>query len=81
MTFGKMDDPVEASFEAWQPDSTNLGERLSNLALSLTGIKFVPAKLFQILRDQFAPWVKVSKDRVSIYRSTLRIAAHGIRNK
>jgi hypothetical protein len=53
MTSGKMDDPVEASFEAWQPDSTNLGERLSNLALSFTGIKFPPAKLFQILKDQF----------------------------
>src|SRR5260370_13711064 len=54
MTSGKMDDAVEASFEAWQPDSTNLGERLSNLALTFTGIKFIPAKLFQILRDQFA---------------------------
>jgi hypothetical protein len=49
-----MDDPVEASFEAWQADPTNLGERLSNLALSFIGIKFVPAKLFQILKDQFA---------------------------
>jgi hypothetical protein len=54
MTSGKMDDPVEASFEGWPPDSTNLGERFSNLALSLIGIKFVPAKLFQILKDQFA---------------------------
>jgi hypothetical protein len=27
MTSGKMDDPVEASFEAWQPASPNLGER------------------------------------------------------
>src|ERR1700720_872883 len=55
MTSGKIDDPVEASFEGWQPDSTNLGDRLSNLALSLTGVKFVPLKIFQILRDQFAP--------------------------
>jgi hypothetical protein len=54
MTSGKMDDPVEASFEAWQSDSTNLGDRLSNLATSFIGIKFVPAKLFQILKDQFA---------------------------
>lgn len=53
MTSGKMHDPVEASFEAWQPDSTNLGERLSSLALTIAGIKFVPAKLWQILRDQF----------------------------
>jgi hypothetical protein len=55
MSLGKLDDPVEASFQAWQPDSSNLGERLSNLALSFTGINFVPAKLFQIIKDQFAP--------------------------
>ena len=54
MTSGKIDDPVEASFEAWQPDSPNLGERLSNLAQSFGGVKFVPLKLFQILKDQFA---------------------------
>lgn len=48
-----MDDPVEASFEAWQPPSTNFGERLTKLALSFAGIKFVSAKLFQILKDQF----------------------------
>ena len=53
MTSGKMNDPVEASFEAWQPEAANLGERLSNLALSFGGIKFVSAKLLQILRDQF----------------------------
>jgi len=51
---GKIDDPVEASFEAWQPDSSDLGARLSALALSFSGIGFVPAKLFQILKDQFA---------------------------
>ncbi len=55
MTPGKIDDPVEASFGAWQPDSTNLDDRASNLALSLAAIKFPPAKLYQILRDQFAP--------------------------
>ncbi len=53
MTPRKMDDPVEASFEAWQPDSPNSGERLSSLALTIAGIKFVPAKLWQILKDQW----------------------------
>lgn len=53
MTSGKIDDPVEASFAAWPADSPNFGERLSNLALSFSGIKFVSAKLFQIFRDQF----------------------------
>ncbi len=53
MTPGKIDNPVEASFEAWQPDSPNSSERLSNLALTIAGIKFVPAKLWQILKDQW----------------------------
>ena len=51
MTSGKMDDPVEASFEAWPPDSTNSGDSLLNLALSFT--EFGPAKFVQILKDQF----------------------------
>jgi hypothetical protein len=51
---GKIDDPVKASFEAWPADSPNLGERLSNLALIVSGITFLPAKLFQILKDQLA---------------------------
>jgi hypothetical protein len=55
MTSRKIDDPVEASFEAWPPDSPNFGERASNLALSFIGMKFAPAKLYQILRDQFSP--------------------------
>jgi hypothetical protein len=50
----KIDDPVETSFEAWGPDSPNLGDRLVNLALTFAGFTFVPAKLFQILKDQFA---------------------------
>src|SRR5271156_6784563 len=54
MTSRKLDDPVEASFEAWQPDSPDLGGRLSNLALSFAGFKFVPANLIQIFKDQFA---------------------------
>src|ERR1700688_2518459 len=54
MTSGKIDDPIEASFEAWPPDSPNLGERLSALALRFTGSDFFPAKLLQMLKDQFA---------------------------
>jgi hypothetical protein len=54
MTSRKIDDPVEASFDAWPSDAPDLGERLSGLALSFTGIKFGPAQLFQILKDQFS---------------------------
>jgi hypothetical protein len=32
--FGKIDNPVEASFEAWQEESEDLGKEFSNLALA-----------------------------------------------
>jgi hypothetical protein len=52
--FGKIDDPVEASFEAWPEESRGLGEKASDLALSFSGLKFPPAKVLKILKDQFA---------------------------
>jgi hypothetical protein len=79
MTSGKMDDPVEASFEAWQPDSTNLGERLSNLALTFTGINFLPAKLFQILRDQFAPGSRFQ--RIEYLFDGIRLGFRSVRSE
>ena len=51
---GKIGDVVEASFEAWPTDSPDLGSQAEKLALSFVGISFGPAKVFQILKDQFA---------------------------
>ena len=79
MTSGKMSDPVEASFEAWQPDSPNLGERLSNLALSFIGIKFFPAKLWQILRDQFDKWSRF--ERIEYLFTGLRLGFQRVQSE
>ncbi len=51
---GKIDDPVDASFEAWPEDSGDLGKKASDLALSIGGLAFTPAKIVKILIDQFA---------------------------
>lgn len=52
--FGKIDDPVDASFEAWPEETGDLGKKASELALSIGGLGFTPAKVFKILKDQFA---------------------------
>jgi hypothetical protein len=79
MTSGKIDDPVEASFEAWPPDSSDLGERVSNLALSFTGIKFVPAKVFQILKDQFANGSRFQ--RIEYLFVAIRLGFQGVQSE
>jgi hypothetical protein len=52
--FGKIDNPVEASFEAWPEEPAGLGKKCSDLALAFEGLALTPAKVWQILRDQFA---------------------------
>jgi hypothetical protein len=54
MDFGKVDDTVEASFEAWPEEQDDLGKKLGELALSLSGLVFLPAKVLKILKDQFS---------------------------
>src|SRR6266481_2224191 len=51
---GKIDDPVDASFEAWPADSGDFGKKASDLALTFTGLQFTPARIVKILRDQFS---------------------------
>lgn len=75
----KIDNPVEASFEAWPPDSPNLGERFSNLALSFVGIKFVTAKLFQILKDQFANGSRFQ--RIEYLFQAVRLGFHAMQTE
>jgi hypothetical protein len=52
--FGKIDDPVEASFEAWPEEPRDLGKQCSDLALAFEGFALTPAKILKILMDQFA---------------------------
>jgi hypothetical protein len=51
---GKIDDPVDASFEAWPEEPGGLGKKANELALSFSGLVFPPAKVWKILKDQFA---------------------------
>ena len=51
---GKIDDPVDASFEAWPEESGDLGKKFGELALTFGGLTWTPAKVLKILKDQFA---------------------------
>jgi hypothetical protein len=52
--FGKIDNPVDASFEAWPEEPGGLGKKFGEIALAFEGFAFPPAKLWKILKDQFA---------------------------
>jgi hypothetical protein len=52
--FGKIDNPVDASFEAWPEEPGGLGKKANDLALSFGGLMFPPARIWKILKDQFA---------------------------
>jgi hypothetical protein len=61
MSPGKIDDPVEASFEAWPEETENLGRKCGELALTFEGFSFTPAAVAKILRDQFATPKRVAR--------------------
>jgi hypothetical protein len=49
----KIDDPIDASFEAFPEEPEGLGGKFAELALSFTGLAFPPAAVLKILTDQF----------------------------
>jgi hypothetical protein len=71
MTFGRIDDVVDASFDAWPDEPAGLGKKLGELALSLTGVSFPAARVLKILKDQFSPDSRF--ERVSYLIEALRL--------
>ncbi|GEM_PF-2770901 len=51
---GKIDNPVDAAFEAWPADPENIGDKVRELALAFGGLFFPPLDAFKILMDQFS---------------------------
>jgi hypothetical protein len=52
--FGKIDDPVDASYSAWPEEPGGIAQKSTELSLTFGGLAFGPAKVLKILRDQFA---------------------------
>jgi hypothetical protein len=51
---GKIDDPIDASFEAFPGEPNEWSGKLSELALTFTGVAFPPAAILKIFTDQFS---------------------------
>jgi hypothetical protein len=52
---GKIDDPIDTSFDAYPEEPEGLGEKFAKLALSVSSLIFPPAAILKILTDQFLP--------------------------
>jgi hypothetical protein len=50
---GRIDDPIDAAFDAFPDEPEGLGRKFAELALSLFGVVFPPATIAKILNDQF----------------------------
>jgi hypothetical protein len=58
---GKIDDPIEASEDAWPDEPEGLGKKFADLALSFLGLVLPPATIVKILKDQFLPENKAAR--------------------
>jgi len=50
---GKIDNPVDATFEAWPDRPESIGDQVRELALIFGGLVFPPLEVVKILKDQF----------------------------
>jgi hypothetical protein len=51
----RIDDPIDASDEAWPEEPEGLGKKFGELALSVGSLAFKPGVIVKILKDQFLP--------------------------
>lgn len=71
---GKIDDPIDASFDAYPEETDGLGKTFAELALSFAGLVFPPAAVLKILSDQF-----LSANRFERINSLLQALSLGIK--
>jgi hypothetical protein len=58
---GRIDDPLNASEDAWPEEPEGLGEKFGELALRFLGLVLSPATIVKILKDQFFPANKAAR--------------------
>jgi hypothetical protein len=73
--FGRIDDPVDASFEAWPDESGATGRSFGELALSFSGLVFPPAKILGILKDRFLPSSRFARIEYLLEGIRLKLAS------
>ena len=70
---GKIDDPIDASFQAFPDEPEGWGNKFKEVALSLTGHVFLPAVLFKILSDQLSQTSRFKRITYLLRAFTLKI--------
>lgn len=70
----EIDDPIDASFEAFPEEPEGLGKTFGELALSFAGLVFPPAAVLKILTDQF-----LSANRFKRIDYLLRVMSMGLK--
>lgn len=58
---GKIDDPLEASLEAWTKEPEGYAGKFGELALKFSGLYFSPAAILAILKDRFDPASRIKR--------------------
>jgi hypothetical protein len=76
---GKIDDPIDASFEAFPEEPEGLGGKFTELALSFTGLVFLPATVLKILTDQFGSANR--SERIKYLLEGMRIGIKGLESQ
>jgi len=83
---GKIDDPIDASENAWPDEPEGLGKKFADLALSFLGLVLPPATIVKILEDQFlrenkAARIKYLFDAMAIKLKDVEAKCAGSREK
>jgi hypothetical protein len=76
---GKIDDTIDASFEAFPEEPEGLGKKFAELALSFGGLIFPPAAVAKILADQFLTANRF--ERIEYLLRALRIGIKGVESQ
>ncbi len=71
----KIDDPLEASLEAWPEEPEGWDKKGRELALTFSGLCFTPAAVLKILKDQFLSANRVGRIQYLLDGLVLKLKA------
>jgi hypothetical protein len=71
----KIDDPLDASFEAWPEEPEGWDKKSRELALRFSGLYLASAAVLKILKDQFLPESRIGRIKYSFDGMVLKLKA------
>ena len=76
---GKIDNPVDASLDAYPEEPNGVGAKFAELSLSLTSLIFPPAAVLKILTDQFGRSNRL--ERIEYLLQALNLGLKGLESQ